>query len=55
MIQIKKTNDYARRAISRDDRSVGEDTYTYEKEDVTIVPSKYYQCTLTMTKTAGPY
>ena len=34
---------------------IGEDTYTYEKEDVTIAPSKYYQCTLTMTKTAGPY
>ena len=35
--------------------TIGEDTYTYEKEDVTIAPSKYYQCTLTMTKTAGPY
>ena len=37
------------------DATIGEDTYTYEKEDVTIAPSKYYQCTLTMTKTAGPY
>ena len=35
--------------------TIGEDTYTYEKEDVTIAPSKYYQCTLTMTKTAGTY
>lgn len=35
--------------------TIGEDTYTYEKEDVTISPSKYYQCTLTMTKTAGTY
>jgi hypothetical protein len=55
MIQIKKLMITLVALLAVTTQAWAQSTYIYEKEDVTIAPSKYYQCTLTMTKTAGPY
>ena len=55
MKQLKKTLLTLVALLAVTTQAWAQSTYIYEKEDVTIAPSKYYQCTLTMTKTAGPY